>query len=363
MRYAICLLVILSFTCGCPPNPGKTKSKEVSQTHKDRKRLTQTIVFKTAAMIQREYLEKYPNVLKDQQSKFYAYLNDTALSKKNITKEKAGSLLKAPPYSQCIRRIIDSDKSPWTIKKVLQNYDFNEPVNINRKGETLFNPYVFLPNPVDIDFPGQNPDPMTLVDLFYTGILTKEDSLVQAIYPHLIKAMKDFPRDREVFEHIFHLYKDSGSRLYPAQPLAVYYLISGDLDTKQQLTAVHREKLREAAGYYHRHYYQKEYITVNQYTLKNKVFMWLAARENEQAGDIHKANVYLKTTFDNSVLQNVKNFHPNHQVYLYSTIRIALQIPSPEMYRYVYAALDPLTKFKYTTYKELLKMQLLQLME
>lgn len=91
--------------------------------------------------------------------------------------------------------------------------------------------------------------------------------------------------------------------------------------------------------------------------------MWLAAREWEQAGDINKANVYLKTTFDNDVLRNVKNFHPNHQVYLYATIRTALQIPSPKMYQYVYAALDPLTKLKYTTFKELLKMQLLQLME
>jgi hypothetical protein len=203
---------------------------------------------------------------------------------------------------------------------------------------------------------------ITLWNLFYTAILLEENQLFEKIYPHLIKKVSaEYPKNRETFENIAQLHKGNLSRRYDARALACYYLITGSLENKQQLTGPDEARLKDVIHEYDKYYYRTSFITVNDFTLKNRFFMWLAARQQEQEGNINKAHVFIKTTFDNEVLRDLEEFHPNNQVYLYTTIRIALQIHSPVMYRYVIGALEALTKLNETKFKGLLKTQLLQL--
>lgn len=326
--------------------------------------LTRCIMFHAAARIQERYLEKYNHHYRDELHHFLEFLGKTAVSRKNISREKLESFSAAGKYGECAARIIGSNKSYWTIKKILDDYDI--PGYAKHEGDVLVNPYVFLPESPGSETFKQTFDMMTLLSLFYTAVLMEEDRLFEKTAPLLLEKVKqEYPGDLVLFENMVQLYKNDTSRLYDAGSLAYYYLVSGNIDNRFRLTEAHHKKVRYAADFYDQNFYHKSYISVNEFTLRNRVFMWLAARRHEQDGNIHKANVYIKTTFDNEVLRNIKKFHPNHQVYLYATIRLAVRIHSPKMYRYVYGALDPLTKSipGHTEYKELLKMQLLQLMD
>ena len=357
MKNALCLIFICLIMLGCHTSNGKKKN--TAKKIGDKKILTRAIVFKVASNIQNRYLNKYKDTFKNENGKLLRFLNGTALSKKNITKQEIPPFL-TPLYRECTNKIINSDKSYWTIKAILDHYDI--PKHISNEGDVLFNPYIYLPDSIDPGTLNHEWDFFTLWDLFYTAILLDEKPMLEKAYPILIKKVtEEYPNDLPFFKNIYRISIGESTQLYDAQSLSCHYLLTGNLDNMLRLSDADSKRLREVIAYYDQHYYHSAYISVNAFTLENRTFMWLAAREREQAGDINKANVYIKTTFDNEVLRNVKQFHPNHQVYLYATIRIALQMHSPKMYRYVYGALDPLTKLKNQPFKELLKMQLLQL--
>jgi hypothetical protein len=358
------LLILLPVFWGCPVSQNKNNgpSDPAAQTFKRHRILTQAILFKVAAQIQEKYLEKDKKPWQDQQSQFYMFLNKAALSKNNINPKNKPAHTAETKYSQCANKIINSNQTCWTIKKIVEENEI--PTHLNKQGEVLFNPYLFLPDPVDIEQLAPSLDYMSLWDIFYAAIILEEKEMLEKTYPYLVKrTIQEYPQDQPLYEDIYRMYKGEISRAYRAPPLSIYYLISGGIDKRLNLNPADLQKVQETARYYDENYYNDSYITVNQFTIENRQYMWLAARRQEQQGNVNKANVYIRTTFDNEVLRNIQKFPPNNQVYLYATIRMALKMNSPKMVRYVYGALDPLTKYKYTTHKELLKMQLLQLID
>lgn len=359
------LLCLLLWGWGCHPGADERKgdlNRSLSTGTKTKKILTGVILFKVASHIQAKYMEKNQEVFKDAVTHFFKFLNETAVSKTGITKEKIHLFSSDGRYSAVAGKILQSDHSHWSIKKILAENGI--PDKIKSEGYVLFNPYIFLPDSLDRKEITQVTDILTLWRFFYATILMDETGMVDQVYARLMEKISEaYPKDKKVFQNIFNLYKGNDSLSYDAQSLAYYYLITGDLKQSLQLAEPFKEKLREVIQCYMKNYYPRSYITVNDFTLENRVFMWLAARQFQQANDINKANVFIKTTFDNEVLRNVEEFHPNHQAYIYATIRISMQIHSPTMYRYIIGALEPLTKLNQTKFKELLKIQLLQLIK
>jgi hypothetical protein len=365
MKHIIALFSLLGLLLvfwGCPAGQNSSQSDPAAQTLKRHRILTQAILFKVAAQIQAKYLEKDKQPWQDQQSQFYMFLNQAALSKNNIHPQINPSYGNSTKFSLCANKVLQSDQSCWTIKKILEENEI--PTHVNKQGDVLFNPYLFLSDPIDIGQLAPSLDYMSLWDIFYAAILLDEKEMLEKTYPYLVKrVIKEYPQDQPLYEDIYYMYNGKTSRAYNAPPLSMYYLITGGIDKRLNLSDRDLQKMQEVARYYDENYYNDSYITVNRFTIENREYMWLAARQQEQEGNVNKANVYIRTTFDNEVLRNIQKFPPNNQVYLYATIRMALKMNSPKMVRYVYGALDPLTKFKYTTYKELLKMQLLQLID
>lgn len=358
MNKLLCLAGVFFLLWGCKSDSTLAPRSEGKSI------LIQAVQFKAASGIQQKYLDIYTPGFPAEQCRFFKFLSAAALSKKNIDKPGSESFLKDGKYTGCFDRIIHSDKSYWTIKAILEENQI--PDYVKKEGDVLLNPFILLPAKSEIETPNMNENISTLWDLFYTGIFLEEKELLDEVYPLLIdKVKKEYPGDESTFENIFHLSKFNGesTQYYEVAPLSLYYLSTGNLDEKLRLTESHNKKLEEIIGYYDRYYLPRGHIVIDEFTQQNKFFMWLGARQQEQAGNINKAYIYIKTTFDDEVLRNIEQFHPNNLVYLYATIRIALQFNSPQIYRYIYGALDPLYKLKYTEFKEFLEMQLLQLMD
>jgi hypothetical protein len=365
IRLPVILLLLWGGNACSGRNNNDTNANMNNQPRLSKKMLTAAILFKTAVQIQEKYLQDKGDPFRDDQSRLYRFLGRLALAKKNITAGQDGKPLFAQgtPYAQCVENILASDRSHWTIKRILA--DYRAPDLEKSESDVLFNPYIFLPEPLDLDTLGASLDFDSLWDLYYTALLLDESQMLGKIYPHLLKrTLEEFPDDRQLFENLQRMYHQTdGAAAYEARSLSLFYLITGNTAGTLDLSADENRVLREKVEYYDTHYYREAYITVNDFTRDNKYYMWLAARQQEQAGNINKTNVFIRTTFDNDVLRNIQKFPPNRQVYFYTTIRIALNMNSPEMYRFVYGALDPLTKFLETPYKEYLKMQILQLID
>jgi hypothetical protein len=351
----LCCVIVLA---GCN-NSQKTNIPENNPVYVE-KILTQAVLFKTAAEIQEKYFFQNRLPTEDNLRYFLEYLNDTVISKKRIKQSKVDIQRLDGRYKECIDEIINSDQSYWSIRKILEKYRFTHIKET--KGEIIFDPYVFLPEPVDLEKIKSTDDFDTQWDFFYTGLLLDNKEIVDAVFPGLIKNSGDYADDLSLFNELMLLYKGDYSRPFSARSLSHYYLLTGNIDKNAKLTDAEYQKLLSVTRHFDQNIYLKSYAGAHPFAVDNKIYMWLAAREQEMKGNLKKAYVLIKATFGPDVLKNLRKFLPHYQAYLFTTIRIALKFNSPTVYRYVYGALDPLTKIKTSKYKEWLKLQLLQLL-
>lgn len=381
------LLWLLVWLTGCGVNQESGDMKRINgHRNKERKEtgrkiLTEAIIFKTAAAIQNKYLDVYRDVFNNNQGRFYRFLSAGALSKKTFSRNKyeqpddeiGQDGVHYMPYRE---RIAKSNGSYWDIQHIVKEAGIQD--FIEKEGDVIVNPFLFLPASPILDPVSIKGDLPLLWDWFYAGILLEEDKLVHQVFPLLVEALKQKSSgDLATFEEMYRLYlaERNGERgngdapvVTSAPALAYYYLVTGNLDKEVGLSMQEERRLQEVVDYYNRNLLPQGYIVVNRFTLDNRVYMWLAARAQEQKGDMGRAYVYSKTTFGDDVLANIQQFNPNHQVYLYRTVRLGLVMNSPKIYRYIYGALDPLAKVlnndnKDNQYLEFLKMQLLRLIK
>lgn len=361
MNKAFSKIIILVFSLPLVFNCSPTDDvKQNIVTPEKNKILTGAILFKVAAGIQDTYF-RFGNLDKDNEFvKFFGIINHLASGKTENAKNKIDDGLKDEKLCKCILKIQACDQSVWTIKNILSKYNIPDMVKIG--SNVCFNPFIFLP-----DFNGELIEEKNLNllwDWFYSAILLNDNNLLDRVAPVFFKLLEESPEDLKIFNNLFQMskHKYPGNK-FDSTSAAYFYLLTANIDTFLQLTDGDSKKVQDIKNKYDSDYFKQQHITVNTFTLENRLYMWLAARDAEMKGDINKAYVYIKTTFDNQVLFDVEEFPPNNQVYLYTTVRLALNIRSPMMYRYVLGALDPLTKFNKTGNKDFLKTQLYQLID
>ncbi|MCU0285562.1 MAG: hypothetical protein MUF15_04095 [Acidobacteria bacterium] len=185
---------------------------------------------------------------------------------------------------------------------------------------TLLNPFIFLPS--KSCFENNLALEKERVELFYSAIILGDNRLIDSAYNKLAKVLSS-EKDKAFYSGLFKLammisqgeQKKLQVSEIDVEVLAYYFLLTGDFRTQVKISQSHQQILKEIMNVFLKDIYEKKVVEVNEWTLSNKIFLLLGARDAINSGDFGLARACLNSTF---CLPKVLNrFGPDNQAFFY----------------------------------------------